>query len=100
MGSAVSPKRYKEAEAQVQALLQELLEQPALDPQASFFEQGGTSLKAVLLCARLQALWGTAIPAQLVFLHPRLEDLYKVLRPYSGTQWGTACVATAMPAAG
>ncbi|MES2821424.1 MAG: amino acid adenylation domain-containing protein [Pseudomonadota bacterium] len=72
------------AQTQVYALLEELLEQPVLDPQASFFEQGGTSLRAVLLCARLQVLWGTAIPPQLVFLHPQLADLVRVLRPYAG----------------
>ncbi|SED57616.1 non-ribosomal peptide synthetase [Pseudomonas anguilliseptica] len=72
------------AETQVYALLEDLLEQPFLDPQSNFFEQGGTSLKAVLLCARLQDLWGTAIPPQLVFLHPQLAELVRVLKPYSG----------------
>ncbi|MDP3846052.1 MAG: amino acid adenylation domain-containing protein [Pseudomonas sp.] len=72
------------AQTQIYALLEELLEQPALDPQASFFEQGGTSLKAVLLCARLQQQWGTAIPPQLVFLHPQLTELVRVLKPYAG----------------
>ncbi|MFZ3203926.1 MAG: phosphopantetheine-binding protein [Pseudomonas sp.] len=68
------------AETQVYALL----EQPVLDPQASIFEQDGGSLRAVLLCARLQALWGTEIPLQLVFLHPQLADLVRVLKPYAG----------------
>ncbi|HZX16694.1 MAG TPA: condensation domain-containing protein, partial [Pseudomonas sp.] len=72
------------AETQVYALLEELLEQPVLDPQAGFFEQGGSSLRAVMLCAQLQALWGTAIPPQLVFLHPQLADLVRVLKPYAG----------------
>ena len=71
-----------DADSQLCELLIEILGTPSLEPDASFFELGGTSLKAVLLCARLQQLWGTAIPPQLVFLHPRLEDLRKVLRPY------------------
>jgi acyl carrier protein len=74
-----------DADSQLCELLMEILGTSSLEPDASFFELGGTSLKAVLLCARLQQLWGTAIPPQLVFLHPRLEDLRNVLRPYSGT---------------
>lgn len=73
-----------DADSQLCELLTEILEISSLEPDASFFELGGTSLKAVLLCARLQQLWGTAIPPQLVFLHPRLEDLRNVLRPYRG----------------
>jgi len=71
-----------DADSQLRELLLEMLGASSLEPDASFFELGGTSLKAVLLCARLQQLWGTAIPPQLVFLHPRLEDLRNVLRPY------------------
>jgi hypothetical protein len=73
-----------DADSQLCELLMEILGTASWGPDASFFELGGTSLKAVLLCARLQQLWGTAIPPQLVFLHPRLEDLRKVLRPYCG----------------
>ena len=73
-----------DADNQLRELLLEILGTSSLEPDASFFELGGTSLKAVLLCARLQQLWGTAIPPQLVFLHPRLEDLRNVLRPYRG----------------
>lgn len=82
---APSPRSALKAETQVYALLEELLEQPFLDPQSNFFEQGGTSLKAVLLCAHLQELWGTTVPAQLVFLHPQLAELVRVLKPYAGT---------------
>nr|WP_298114508.1 non-ribosomal peptide synthetase [uncultured Pseudomonas sp.] len=71
-----------DADSQLCELLLDMLGIPSLEPDASFFELGGSSLKAVLLCARLQQLWGTAIPPQLVFLHPRLKDLRKVLRPY------------------
>jgi len=81
---ATTSRSALKAETQVYALLEELLEQPFLDPQANFFELGGTSLKAVLLCARLQATWVTAIPPQLVFLHPVLAELVRVLKPYAG----------------
>ena len=70
------------AREQVAALLREVLELEVLDEQAQFFEVGGSSLKAVLLCARVHQLWGTQVPAHLVFLNPRLEDLLNVLSRY------------------
>lgn len=73
-----------ETETQLRAVLAEVLERADLDWQASFFEQGGSSLKAVLLCARLQQRWGTAIPPRLVFLHPVLGELVAALKPYAG----------------
>ena len=72
-----------DSRAQVMQALQEVLGQTVLDDQANFFEAGGSSLKAVLLCAHLQALWGTKIPAHLVFLNPLLADLTSVLSRYS-----------------
>ncbi len=68
---------------QILDALQEILGQDTPDDQANFFEVGGSSLKAVLLCAQLQALWGTKIPAHLVFLNPVLADLIRVLSRYS-----------------
>ncbi|WNN39141.1 amino acid adenylation domain-containing protein [Pseudomonas inefficax] len=72
-----------EAREQVAQLVREVLELQTLDEQAHFFEVGGSSLKAVLLCARVQQLWGTQVPAHLVFLNPRLGDLLNVLSRYS-----------------
>ena len=72
-----------DARTQVFDALQEVLEHTDLDEQANFFEAGGSSLKAVLLCARLQELWGTKIPAHLVFLNPILADLANVLSRYA-----------------
>jgi hypothetical protein len=60
----------------------EVLELEVLDEQAQFFEVGGSSLKAVLLCARVHQLWGTQVPAHLVFLNPRLGDLLNILSRY------------------
>jgi non-ribosomal peptide synthetase component F len=72
-----------DARTQVFDALQEVLEHTDLDEQANFFEAGGSSLKAVLLCARLQEQWGTKIPAHLVFLNPILADLANVLSRYA-----------------
>jgi amino acid adenylation domain-containing protein len=72
-----------DARTQVFDALQEVLEHTDLDEQANFFEAGGSSLKAVLLCARLQELWGTNIPAHLVFLNPILADLANILSRYA-----------------
>jgi amino acid adenylation domain-containing protein len=70
------------ARQQVAALVCEVLELEVLDEQAQFFEVGGSSLKAVLLCARVHQLWGTQVPAHLVFLNPRLGDLLNILSRY------------------
>ena len=71
------------AREQLAELLCEVLELATLDEQAQFFEVGGSSLKAVLLCARVQQMWGTQVPASLVFLNPQLGDLLNVLSRYS-----------------
>ncbi|MEO4048129.1 amino acid adenylation domain-containing protein [Pseudomonas sp. CAU 1711] len=76
------PPALATSQVDVEAVLRELLERERLDLGASFFELGGTSLKAVQLCARLERLWGTAVPARLVFLHPRLDQLLQALQPY------------------
>lgn len=78
------PQPVTGAQVDAQAVLKELLDREHLDLGASFFELGGTSLKAVQLCARLERLWGTSVPARLVFLHPRLDDLLNALQPYAG----------------
>ena len=71
------------AREQLAELLCEVLELATLDEQAQFFEVDGSSLKAVLLCARVQQMWGTQVPASLVFLNPQLGDLLNVLSRYS-----------------
>jgi acyl carrier protein len=68
---------------QVFEALRAVLELADPDEQANFFEVGGSSLKAVLLCARLQEWWGIKIPAHLVFLNPILADLANVLSRYA-----------------
>jgi amino acid adenylation domain-containing protein len=69
--------------AQVFEALRAVLELADPDEQANFFEVGGSSLKAVLLCARLQEWWDIKIPAHLVFLNPILADLANVLSRYA-----------------
>ncbi|RCL26419.1 non-ribosomal peptide synthetase [Pseudomonas sp. AFG_SD02_1510_Pfu_092] len=80
---AAQAEQQPPAREQVAALVCEVLEVQTLDEQAQFFEVGGSSLKAVLLCARLQQLWGTQVPPSLVFLNPQLSDLLNVLSRYS-----------------
>jgi len=77
-----------DARTQVFNALQAELGLSIFDEQANFFEVGGSSLKAVLLCARLQEMWGTKIPAHLVFLNPTLDDLANVLSRYAKTMAG------------
>jgi non-ribosomal peptide synthetase component F len=72
-----------ESAAQVSQAVQEVLGHTEIDPRASFFTQGGTSLKAVALIQRLNRLWAVNIPLQLIFLHHVVADFSKVATAYA-----------------
>ena len=48
--------------------------QTAVDNDTDFFDAGGTSLAAMQIVARLDAVYGTQVPLRMIFDHPRFDD--------------------------
>jgi hypothetical protein len=68
---------------QVLAVTRGVLGCTALDAQAGFFEQGGTSLQAVAVIHGLNRCWSADIPLQLIFLHRTIADFARAIAPYA-----------------
>ncbi|MER7972321.1 amino acid adenylation domain-containing protein [Streptomyces sp. NPDC096080] len=66
-------------EERVAALWKTLLHREEASVLDDFFESGGNSLVAVALVNRLNTLFGTALPLQVVFASPTVETLARAL---------------------
>ena len=63
----------------VAAIYREVLRDDSLDAGSDFFENGGDSLAAFQITARLGEMVGTEVPVALVFAYPTPADLASVV---------------------
>ncbi len=67
-------------EERMTALWAEVIGDPQIDPDADFFELGGSSLTAVSLLAGITREFGIEVPVAKLFGHPTIRSLTQVLR--------------------
>lgn len=70
-----TPVAVTETERQVQAIWQEVLQREAVPLDASFFDLGGHSLKAMQVVGRLARTFGVELPLGTLFEHPTVRAL-------------------------
>jgi acyl carrier protein len=62
----------------------EILDGPMPSDSDSFFQEGGTSLKALRLCARLGSLLGYKVPVKVLLKHSTFADFVTALEDTAG----------------
>jgi carbonic anhydrase/acetyltransferase-like protein (isoleucine patch superfamily)/acyl carrier protein len=62
-------------ETEIAAVMREVLGASSLDPSASFFDAGGSSLRAIQLCDALRAQLGLNVQVLDVYRHPSVRAL-------------------------
>ncbi|MEM9490942.1 MAG: phosphopantetheine-binding protein, partial [Myxococcota bacterium] len=59
-----------------------VLAAPVLDRDANFFTVGGNSLNATQIISRISDEFGVPIPLRVIFEHPTLRELARVVDEY------------------
>ncbi len=67
-------------EALLCAAMAQVLQREAIGPEEDFFQQGGDSISAIMLCTALRRQGWVLTPRQ-VFMHPRPQALATLLQP-------------------
>ena len=80
----VEPQLADEVAAKVQTIWQQIL-QTSIKAESHFFQMGGHSLSASLVCSRLSKLLGLDIRPRILFSFPKFEDFCRQIKAMKPT---------------